>query len=88
MLAKVVATGSNPGGLLSYLMDSDKEYSLYGGNIAGQTYGEIMAEWKAISQQNPRTDKDTKHVTLSPHHSDLASHQKNGLILASSWLMG
>ncbi|MGB3204069.1 MAG: relaxase/mobilization nuclease domain-containing protein [Crinalium sp.] len=70
MLAKVVATGSNPSGLLSYLMDSEKEYSLYGGNIAGQTYGEIMAEWKAISQQNPRTDKDTKHVTLSPHHSD------------------
>ena len=70
MLAKVVATGSNPGGLLSYLMDSEKEYSLYGGNIAGQTYGEIMAEWRAISQQNPRTDKDTKHVALSPHHSD------------------
>ena len=70
MLAKVVPTGSNPGGLLGYLMDEEKEYSLYGGNIAGQTYGEIMAEWRAISQQNPRTDKDTKHVTLSPHHSD------------------
>lgn len=70
MLTKVVPTGNNPGGLLRYLMDEEKEFELYGGNIAGQTYGQIMAEWRAISQQNSRTDKDTKHVTMSPHISD------------------
>ena len=70
MLTKVVPTGNNPGGLLRYLMDEEKEFELYGGNIAGQTYAEIIGEWRAISQQNPRTDKDTKHVTMSPHHSD------------------
>lgn len=70
MLTKVVPTGNNPGGLLRYLMDDQKEFELYGGNIAGRTYGEIISEWRAISQQNPRTDKDTKHITLSPHSSD------------------
>lgn len=70
MLTKVVPTGSNPGGLLRYLMDEEKEFELYGGNVAGQTYGQIMAEWRAVSQQNSRTDKDTKHVTMSPHFAD------------------
>ncbi|AFZ61392.1 relaxase/mobilization nuclease domain-containing protein [Anabaena cylindrica FACHB-243] len=70
MLTKVVPTGNNPGGLLRYLMDKHKEFELYGGNIAGQTYTQIIQEWRAISQQNPRTDKDTKHITMSPHHTD------------------
>ncbi|MBD2694332.1 relaxase/mobilization nuclease domain-containing protein [Anabaena catenula] len=70
MLTKVVPTGNNPGGLLRYLMDKHKEFELYGGNIAGQTYTQIIQEWRAISGQNPRTDKDTKHITMSPHHTD------------------
>ncbi|MBK1987648.1 relaxase/mobilization nuclease domain-containing protein [Sphaerospermopsis aphanizomenoides BCCUSP55] len=70
MLTKVVPTGNNPGGLLRYLMDKHKEFELYGGNIAGQTYAQIIQEWRAISGQNPRTDKDTKHITMSPHHTD------------------
>jgi hypothetical protein len=70
MLTKVVPTGNKPGGLLRYLMDKHKEFELYGGNIAGQTYTQIIQEWRAISQQNPRTDKDTKHITMSPHHTD------------------
>jgi Relaxase/Mobilisation nuclease domain len=76
MIVKVVPTGSNPGGLLKYLMDKDKEFELYGGNIAGTTYSEIMQQWRAISQLNPRTDKDTKHITLSLHHSDRLSPEQ------------
>jgi hypothetical protein len=75
MLTKVVPTGSDAGGLLSYLMDEEKESELYGGNVAGQNYAEIMAEWRAVSQQNRRTDKDTKHITLSPHPRDRVSPQ-------------
>ena len=70
MITNVVPTGSSPGGLLKYLMDEKKDFELIGGNIDGTTYQDIMRQWRAISQLNPRTKKDTKHISLSPHHSD------------------
>lgn len=70
MITKVVPTGNCAGGLLSYLMDKKKDFEIIGGNIVGQNYSQIMQQWRAISQQNPRTDKDTKHITLSPHAFD------------------
>jgi len=70
MITKVVPTGNCAGGLLRYLMDEKKDFEIIGGNIVGQNYSQIMRQWRAISQQNPRTDKDTKHITLSPHAFD------------------
>ena len=76
MITKVVPTGSYAGGLLSYLMDSKKDFEIIGGNVVGQNYSQIMRQWRAISQQNTRTDKDTKHITLSPHPFDRITHEQ------------
>jgi hypothetical protein len=76
MITKVVPTGSYAGGLLSYLMDEKKDFEIIGGNVVGQNYSQIMRQWRAISQQNTRTDKDTKHITLSPHPFDCITNEQ------------
>ena len=76
MITKVVPTGSSAGGLLRYLMDSKKDFEIIGGNVVGQNYSQIMRQWRAISQQNIRTDKDTKHITLSPHPFDRITNEQ------------
>jgi len=76
MITKVVPTGNCAGGLLRYLMDSKKDFEIIGGNVVGQNYSQIIRQWRAISQQNPRTDKDTKHITLSPHPWDRITNEQ------------
>ncbi len=76
MITKVVPTGSYAGGLLRYLMDEKKDFEIIGGNVVGQNYSQIIRQWRAISQQNPRTDKDTKHITLSPHPFDRITNEQ------------
>jgi len=76
MITKVVPTGNCAGGLLRYLMDSKKNFEIIGGNVVGQNYSQIIRQWRAISQQNTRTDKDTKHITLSPHPFDRITNEQ------------
>jgi hypothetical protein len=76
MITKVVPTGNCPGGLLRYLMDEKKDFEIIGGNVVGQNYSQIIRQWRAISQQNTRTDKDTKHITLSPHPFDRITNEQ------------
>jgi hypothetical protein len=76
MITKVVPTGNCAGGLLRYLMDSKKDFEIIGGNVVGQNYSKIIRQWRAISQQNTRTDKDTKHITLSPHPFDRITNEQ------------
>jgi Rps23 Pro-64 3,4-dihydroxylase Tpa1-like proline 4-hydroxylase len=76
MIVKVVPTGNNAKGLLKYLMDKTKSYRVCGGNIIGTSYSEIIAQWQSISSLNPRTDKDTKHISLSLHQSDRKGKEK------------
>jgi hypothetical protein len=76
MITKVVPTGNCAGGLLRYLMDKKKDFEIIGGNVVGQNYSQIIRQWRAISQQNPRTDKDTKHITLSPHPFDRITNEQ------------
>jgi hypothetical protein len=76
MITKVVPTGNCAGGLLRYLMDSKKDFEIIGGNVVGQNYSQIIRQWRAISQQNTRTDKDTKHITLSPHPFDRITNEQ------------
>ncbi len=77
MIDNVVPTGSNPRKLLDYLMNEEKDSQLIGGNVIGTSYDQIMQQWEAISKLNPRTNKDTKHISLSPHHTDRLTLLKN-----------
>jgi hypothetical protein len=70
VIAKITRGGSF-GGAARYVLDErrgldhDHQPEIIGGNMAGQTSGELAREFEAVRQQRPDIRKPVEHVSLS-----------------------
>ena len=58
-------TGRNFGGLFQYLLASDKNARIIGGNVAGTSVKELTQEFNYCADQRRSTTKPVKHLILS-----------------------
>ena len=65
-----IETGGNFGGLFQYLLASDKNARIIGGNVAGVSPLELTQEFNYCADQRRSTTKPVKHLILSFAPSD------------------
>ena len=73
-----ISQGGGFGGLFGYLLASEKEAKIIGGNVACRSVKGLTREFKAISDLNPQVTVIAKHIALAfaPEDGEIANSLK------------